>query len=519
MNDNPDLQSLPAAWRTLVENGFSVIPIEPRGKRPLGLWKEYQTRRAPLDTIRQWAARPSNIGIATGEVSGLVVLDLDSDEAVQEAVRRGLPQTITVKTGKGLHVYFRHPGGIVANRAGLLPGWDIRGDGGCVVAAGSVHPSGAIYRWENAPGAAPLANMPDWLVELLAKPEAKPTEHQLRGASAYGEKAIDNELAAMRRAIEGQRNDQLNKSAFSLAQLAAGGVIDADSTRNCLRAIAVAVGLPWEEIQATLDSGWKAGFAKPRTPEDLHLSGGAGGGENAFDPVTGELLPDEDSPIEALDLLALAAKTPTSKQFVIPMLAPAGEVTLGTGPGSAGKSLLGQQVATAIAAGVPTLGIDMGQAAAIYITCEDDIEQLHWRQAAICRALGVSMADLDGKLWLVSLRGRLDNALGVNGASGDYRLSRAYQRLADLIRRTGAKLVILDNLSHLFTGNENDRGDVTRFANALNRLAGESGAAIVLIGHTNKAFLQGNKQGNSHSCQSASKRDPASAPNRDPLDR
>jgi RecA-family ATPase len=88
---------------------------------------------------------------------------------------------------------------------------------------------------------------------------------------------------------------------------------------------------------------------------------------------------------------------------------------------------------------------------------------------------------------VASLRGALDNALGAEGPDGEFVLSPAYHRLAAMIRRTGAKLVALDNVAHLFTGNENDRGAVTRFVNALNRLAGDSGAAVILLGHPNKA--------------------------------
>jgi RecA-family ATPase len=190
--------------------------------------------------------------------------------------------------------------------------------------------------------------------------------------------------------------------------------------------------------------------------------------------------------IETLDLRALASVEPRPKHFIIPALAPAGEVTLFTGPGSAGKSLLAQQMISAFAAGVPTLGLDMGQGAAVYLTCEDDVGQLHYRQAYICNALGVPMADLHGKLALASLRGALDNALIFRGSNGEWVLTPAYERLSALIWRTGAKLVALDNVAHLFTGNENDRGEVTRFVNALNRLAGETGAAILLLGHPNK---------------------------------
>jgi len=109
--------------------------------------------------------------------------------------------------------------------------------------------------------------------------------------------------------------------------------------------------------------------------------------------------------IATLDWAALAKVEPSPKAFVIPYLAPAGEVTLFTGPGSAGKSLLAQQLATALAAGVPTLGLVMGQAPAIYVTCEDDAGQLHWRQKHICEALGVPMASLAGALAMAKASG------------------------------------------------------------------------------------------------------------------
>lgn len=82
---------LPQAWRELIELGFSCFPVELRGKRPLGAWKAYQAAHPPIELVRQWASRPSNIGIATGAVSGLLVLDLDSVEAIEEAERRGMP--------------------------------------------------------------------------------------------------------------------------------------------------------------------------------------------------------------------------------------------------------------------------------------------------------------------------------------------------------------------------------------------------------------------------------------------
>lgn len=190
-------------------------------------------------------------------------------------------------------------------------------------------------------------------------------------------------------------------------------------------------------------------------------------------------------PLACLDLAALAKTEPEPKQFIIPRLAPAGEVTLFTGAGAVGKSLLAQQLATALAAGVRTLGLDLVKAPAIYLTCEDDAAQLHWRQSHICRALGVSMASLAGYLHLISLRGQPDNALATID-QGRLNPAPLYGRVAELLRSTGARMACLDNVAHLFAGNENDRGEVTQFVNLLNRLAGDTGAAILLLGHPNK---------------------------------
>ena len=201
-------------------------------------------------------------------------------------------------------------------------------------------------------------------------------------------------------------------------------------------------------------------------------------------PAIAELTP---ATIPMLDWTALAHVEPTPKRFIVPKLAPAGEVTLFTGAGGVGKSLLAQQLASAVAAGVPTLRLAMEEAPALYVTCEDDAAELHWRQAHICNALVLDMATLAGQLHVASLRGELDNALAAEGPDGEFRLTAAFDRLATTIRHTGATFVALDNVAHLFVGNENDRGEVTRFINALNRLAGETGAAILLIGHPNKA--------------------------------
>jgi hypothetical protein len=163
-----------------LRRGWSVIPLRPRDKRPLVKWEGFSHARASEAELRQWFERrpDANVGVVTGAVSGLLVLDIDAGHGGEESLARlerdhgPLPATVAAETGGGgRHLYFAHPGGaVVGNRAGLMPGIDLRGDGGYVVAPPSVHPSGRAYRWRpgQAPDALPVAPLPAWLEALLA---------------------------------------------------------------------------------------------------------------------------------------------------------------------------------------------------------------------------------------------------------------------------------------------------------------------------------------------------------------
>ncbi len=157
-----------------LSRGWSVIPVQERAKRPAIAWKAFQTECVSEETLHEWFRRSPNynVAIVTGKLSGIVVLDVDPKHGGNKSLRElehehgALPRTVqSVTGGGGRHYYFAHPGGEVRNRAGILPGIDLRGDGGCIVAPPSVHPSGRRYRWAQgrAPGETSLARLPDWL--------------------------------------------------------------------------------------------------------------------------------------------------------------------------------------------------------------------------------------------------------------------------------------------------------------------------------------------------------------------
>lgn len=166
--------------------GWCVLPLRGGDKRPLVAWEHWQNERPAPEQVAQWFSRwpNANIGIVTGEISNLVVLDIDpqhgGDASLERLERRfgPLPDTVEAATGGGgCHLYFAHPGGLIRNRAGLAQGIDLRGDGGYIVAPPSIHPSGRAYAWKvgHSPEQAALAALPRWLLGAFGPARARRT--------------------------------------------------------------------------------------------------------------------------------------------------------------------------------------------------------------------------------------------------------------------------------------------------------------------------------------------------------
>jgi len=253
-----------------VRHGWSVIPLKPRGKRPHfallpikldetgRTWQPYQARLPTEDEVTGWwqMCPNANIGIVTGEISGIVVLDLDGPEVAE---RREIPTTPISLTGNGMHIFFSHTGA----RSFRRPGMDLKADGGYVVAPPSIHPSGRRYEWQLGPFIEP-ATPPQWLMELIFPREVEHEPPPVRRGNTYGRAALHGDLNALARTQIGARNNQLNRSAFSLGQLLAIGLLDRTEVEHTLTVVATAIGLGAREIQATLRSGLEAGMRHPR---------------------------------------------------------------------------------------------------------------------------------------------------------------------------------------------------------------------------------------------------------------
>ena len=168
-------------------------------------------------------------------------------------------------------------------------------------------------------------------------------------------------------------------------------------------------------------------------------------------------------------------------------LIPSGTVTLLGGDGGTGKSLVALQLAACTALSGVWLGQPVTPGRALYISAEDDRDELHRRMADIARAEGVALADLDN-LTVRSLAGE-DALLAMADRSGKLHPSALFNEIDARIKDEAPALVVLDTLADLFPGNENDRAQARQFVGMLRGLAIRHECAVVMLAHPSLSGL------------------------------
>ena len=263
---------LPSAAARYAAHGWHIFPCQPRAKEPATGRGFHDATRDPATIERWWTETPdANIGLHPGP-SGFVVIDVDGPEGRAAAVSLGLfsEPTRAVLTGRpgGVHLYYRHPGFLVSNRP-LAPHLDVRADDGYTLVPPSVHPTGAVYRWDKAP----VLGLPPDVVALLQN------GHAPRPAAP---------LAPGVPIPEGQRNQTLASLAGTMrrrgmeAEEIAAGLLVVNATR-------CRPPLPDDEVQGIAVS-------VARYPPALQLHGDHVDGDGHAGPGLEEIVARDDAP-------------------------------------------------------------------------------------------------------------------------------------------------------------------------------------------------------------------------------
>jgi hypothetical protein len=154
-----------------IKIGFSVIPCG-KDKKPLINWLQYQKKKPEREEIQEWWSKKpqANIGIITGKISGLCVVDIDTEEGFK-TISEYFPLDIDTPTARspkgGMHYYFEWPGEGLRNNCRVITGCDLRAEGGYVVAPPSTNEAGKSYEWIKDIRTYPLAELPRSYIEKV----------------------------------------------------------------------------------------------------------------------------------------------------------------------------------------------------------------------------------------------------------------------------------------------------------------------------------------------------------------
>src|SRR5215212_6248881 len=435
------------------DHGWFVFPAAPRVKAPYAgfRWKPYGdalVSRQELTSWPQWHSKDVRLATRTGAVSGIIVLDVDSEEAHKfiKSKRHPLcPMTRSPREGGGLHLYFSHPGFRVKNAVGFagVEGLDLRGDGGIVVLPPSLdYESGRAYEWIISPSEVPPPPCPAWLLELLQK---QSTFKEAQDASVV-----------MAGIPKGQRDTELNRMAGWLRHKN----FPQDVAEHIIEEAAERCNPPFGRAEARAKVRWAFTHYEP--------------GEN---PSQASLLsrnhkPEDEDSFTAEELME--EELPPVK-WIIPGLLPQGSMLLGGKP-KMGKSWMALSFCIATATGGKALGeFECVSGDVLYMALEDNKRRLQSRTRELLQSESRGPGSLK-RLTLKVRSRRLDSGL--------------LEDLEEWLEtRPEARLVVIDTLGSVRGTSTSSRTLYEQdyeVGSALTQLAEDYSVCILIIHHLRK---------------------------------
>lgn len=421
------------------------------GKRALVKWKQYQEQAPILQDVGQWWAQwpEANLGLVTGASSRVVVVDVDGPHGMAALEQHGaLPATLSALSGRpgGRHFYFKHPGSPVASRAGVLPGVDVRADGGLVVLPPSRHYSGACYRWDESSVGHGLAALPAWLLALLRGPE-----------TARGERPPMDTAAVLNGVPQGQRDEELFRLACKLRaadvpQYWAEDLV-LEAAANCRPPF------PADEAKAKVVGAY--GRYIPNAAAGLSsLSSALGGRES-----------DESARPWLITLAELAERYGSAVDWLVEGYIPRAALTLIPGPPESFKSWAMADLCRAVRTGTRWMGqFEVPRGGVLYVE-QERARNLVYQARLLTEGTDCDLSDLS-----------------VIPPAGVDLLAPLWQvRVTQAVQERKPHLVVINSFRAVYRGQAGDGPTIARALGWLGVLADDTGAAIVLLDQVNKA--------------------------------
>jgi RecA-family ATPase len=201
---------------------------------------------------------------------------------------------------------------------------------------------------------------------------------------------------------------------------------------------------------------------------------GSGGAYNEAKP--------KPEPLTFCDIGQWAQHEPPPREWSVLDRFPLRNVSLISGEGSVGKSILLTQLGAAHCLGRDWLETLPEPGDFLYLNAEDEADEIHRRCAAIASHYNASLADLQGHLHILALAGQ-DAVLGYPDRNGLIKPTPLFDRLKQAACNIKPKLIGLDTSADIFSGNEIDRTQVRQFIGLLRSMAIAANAAVIVATH------------------------------------
>lgn len=480
-----------------LDRGWSIIPMS--GKVPLVDWKKYQERLPTQAEVEQWFTEFSGFGLALvcGALSGVVVVDADTPEAVEWCKANGLTSPFSVRSRRGRHFYFAHPrdGRRFANvhhnklRGGGLygvPHLDFKGDGGYVVLPPTISHSAekGDWRYEWEPMVLDWDDCPIWTPRRMAvEPEGSfdITDLDLSGVRVGDVPVSIREEAERAVAEHGPFRDGDGRNTimirFAGEQVRRGVLGEAlEAAARDFQATYFADPLDDVELLNTLRSA--EAMDRRNHPEDYDASGRRLEARTEAFENSGREVAKRLRTITTADLSAIEATLGEQRYILEPWL-PEGSIVQIAGYTGSGKSLLTQAALWSAA-----LGKDFGpwecqvRARTLYLDYEMSAHTIVHRMRMMERGIGNAG---DGfQIWAPSL-------ISVEeGGVMDLRTKAGLATLQELCIQVRPDVVVIDTVRSAFPGLEENKAEAWAPLNQLVLRLRNAGASVVVLHHRNK---------------------------------